>query len=68
MGDHRCPECGQQTKNQKCECSRMFIACGCHIWCKECEEQYDELDAIESGHFAYDYTQDGNGDGIIPIG
>ena len=49
-------------------CSNVFFAGNPAVaFCNDCEVGWDELDAIESGEAIVEYTQDGEGDGIIVI-
>lgn len=59
-----CDECKETIRIEHCrgECGKKFLACGCDIgYCTNCE-----IDLYEE-NIAFDYTQDGEGDGIIPL-
>jgi hypothetical protein len=60
---NQCPECLEFFRQEKCTaCAKVFLACGCSLgYCPGCEDRIDE-EEIE-----YDYTQDGDGCGLIPI-
>lgn len=64
---NQCPECLVFFYRETCaSCGKKFTACGCEdLYCPTCAEGYDSLEAIEAGEF--DYTQDGDGDGIVPL-